>query len=985
MQFTLPELKTASFLNYRIGFWTVAAVSVLTLSGCQTGGTGGQDFISDDPSASDSGGTFGDEGAASTGGDPSGEGGDDGGEDNGGDGDVDISEADIVQMEGDRLYALSSYSGLTVVDMTNPDDMRALGTWETDAEPFEMYVENAQAFVMFNDYGFWEWDEGLDGWNYFSSSRLVALDASNPGSIQVEGEFTIPGRIQDSRRVGDILYLVTMQDGYCWDCPVEQQTVVTSLDISNPAQPHIVDQMAFTPEGDSWDWQRSVASTADRLYVASRTWEWEGLGSYIDVIDISAGDGTLTAGAQVPVTGSVFSRWQMDEYEGTLRVISQLGWSDNPLIETFTIESSQSIVPLGTGSLQLPTPESLRSVRFDGVRAYAITAEQTDPLFTIDLSDPAMPHQKGELEIPGWVYHMEARGDRVLALGFDQAHPDGSINVSLFDVSVFDQPALIRRVHFGGDWASFAEDQNRIHKAFTILDDEQMILIPHSGWEYDEGDYECYGNYRSGVQIVDWLNDDLTLRGLVPTRGQARRAFTHRERIVTMSDVEIASFEYADRDAPAAMDDLSIAVHVDQLVRAGDVWVRMARNWYTDEQILEIVSADDPASPEPLGTIELNTNESSCDWAYVEGLFASDNHVFVVETANGYDAQDNWTSTTRIMSIDISVPSAPVLQQVFELPGMRGWGTGSLGNVSTQSSWMVQQGNYLVFLMAENEQSESTQIVVVDLSNPAELSIAATLERPAGETQGQLSVMSDTVVSWHTEPVENQPGKVRFYFDRLDLDGEPTWAPKVNVPGMIVAWDAETGRAHTVDFAVSQVNISEDDCYSHPKYFGAVYDQNYNYAGSCRLIDQSLEQLAVSNNGAMLLRSIDIEGDYGLEQLYATSSRIFAKTDKSTWTGEDYLEDSKLVVLDIDTVNAEPVEYDGEQLGQWWWIMTVEGDRAIAQGSYGELNLINAADVSSTEIVQSSFPGWGGCYGPVVEGDTVYCPMGPYGLETVEW
>ena len=246
--------------------------------------------------------------------------------------------------------------------------------------------------------------------------------------------------------------------------------------------------------------------------------------------------------------------------------------------------------------------------------------------------------------------------------------------------------------------------------------------------------------------------------------------------------------------------------------------------------------------------------------------------------------------------------------------------------------------------------------------------------------------MSDTVVSWHTEPVANQPGKVRFYFDRLDLSSEPSWAEKVNVPGIIVAWNAQAGRAYTVDFQISELNLNADDCYNHPKYWQFEYDNiNNNDAGTCKLIDQTLEQLAVQGGGAVLMRSIDIEGDYGLEQLYATESRIFARTDKTTWAGDNYDNDSKLIVLDLESVDAEPVELDGEQLGQWWWIMSVIGDRAISQGGYGQLNLIDASVASQTEIQQSSIPGWGGCYQPVIDGDTVYCPMGAYGLETVGW
>ena len=960
-----------------------AALGALTLAACGEEGEPVDSFISDDPNGGGGGGA--EEGGE---GDPGGTGGDDGGDgDNGGGEEPDISEADILHVDGDRLYALSTYSGLTVVDMSNPDDLHALGSWETDAEPFEMYVESGQAFVMFNDYGFWEWDDGVDDWSYQSSSRLVALDASDPADIQVRGEFTIPGRIQDSRRVGDVLYLVTLEDGWCWGCDDGQTTVITSLDISNEAEPKLIQQLDFNAPDDSWDWQRSVESTTERMYVASRTWEWEpGAGSVIDVIDISAGDGSLVAAEQVAVEGSVFSRWQMNEYEGVLRVISQRGWSDNPVIETFTIVDSTQFEPLGEGELTLPEPESLRSARFDGERAYAITAEQTDPLFTIDLSDPAAPKQVGELEIPGWVYHMEPRGDRVLALGFDPGNDAGSINVSLFDVSDFAAPALRRRVHFGGDWADFAEDQNRIHKAFTILDDEQMLLVPHTGWDYAD-EFACSGSYRSGVQIIDWKDDDLTLRGLIPARGRVRRAFTHADRIMTISDTELASFTYADRDNPAAKDALALAVNVGSLIRAGDYWVRVARDWYTNEQLLEVVAGDDPGAAEPLGVIDLATLDD-CNWSWIDGIFAEGDHVFVVQTiySETWDEENyEWNEFSRVTAVDISDPSAPTIVDSFDVPGQRAWGYSGLAGVSTQSSGVAHHDGALVFLTTDKN-DETNQVVVVDLADPSNLEISATLERPAGQSQGELSIMSDTVVSWHTEPVEGQPGKVRFYFDRLELDGTPEWAPKINVPGIIVAYDADQGRAFTVDFDISATNLSVDDCYAHPKFWNIDWDANYE-TGTCYLIERTLERLSISGATATLVGHYDIEGDAALRQLHATDSRIFAQIDRSSYdyVDENYDEDTDLVIVDIAGATTKIATHDGEELGHWWWITAVEGERAILRSNASQMSLIHAADVSAPEILHSSLPGWGGCYSPVLDGDTVYCPMGAYGLETVEW
>jgi hypothetical protein len=973
-------------LTYRFSTVAFVALGALTLMACgQESGPPIDSFISDDPHGSNS---DGDEG------DPNGTGGDEGGDAGDGDGDgdgVDISEADIIQVEGDRLYALSTYSGLTVVDIQNPDDLRALGNWETDAEPFEMYVEAGRAFVMFNDYGFWEWDELSNDWSYASSSRLVALDASDPAAIAVRGDFTLPGRIQDSRRVGDILYLVTLEDGWCWGCDNGQTTVITSLDISDEAHPAVIDQLELLADNDSWDWQRSVESTTERMYLASRTWDWEpGGGSVIDVVDISAGDGSLTLSEQVAVEGSVFSRWQMNEYEGVLRVISQRGWTDNPLIETFTIVSSAQIEPLGSGELTIPEPESLRSARFDGDRAYAITAEQIDPLFTIDLSDPADPKQAGELEIPGWVYHMEPRGDRILALGFDPAHPDGSVNVSLFDVSDFANPSLRRRVHFGGDWASFAEDQNRIHKAFTILEDEQMLLVPHTGWDFSGG-YECSGNYRSGVQLIDWKDDDLTLRGVAPARGRVRRAFTHAQRLLTVSDTELASFDYADRDNPATKDTLALAVHVDNLVRVGEVWVRVARSWYTSEQLLEVVDGDDPGSPEPLGVIDL-AGVGDCEYSWIEGIYpqtgADGEHVFVVQSvySEDWDNDHSWSEFLRVTAVDISNPSAPSIVDTYDIPGQRTWGYGQLAGVSTQSSAIAHQPGYLAFL-TRDPQTDKHQVEVLDLSDPTSLELVASLERPAGQTQGEFSVMSDTIVSWHTEPVEGQPGKVRFYFDRLDLAGAtPKWATKINVPGIIVAYDAEQNRAFTVDFSIHTADLSVEQCYTHPKYWRIDWDPNHE-TGTCYLIERSLERLSISGATASSSGSFDIEGDAGLVQLYATDSRIFAKVDQSSYdyVDESHERDTELVIVDIASPTTTVARHDGEGLGHYWWITRVEGERAVIRSNSSGMALVDATEVSAPIIHHSTLPGWGGCYNPILDGDTLYCPMGPYGLETIEW
>ena len=51
--------------------------------------------------------------------------------------------------------------------------------------------------------------------------------------------------------------------------------------------------------------------------------------------------------------------------------------------------------------------EQIYSVRFLGSRGYVVTFRQTDPLYSLDLSDPAKPRVTGELKINGYSAHLQ--------------------------------------------------------------------------------------------------------------------------------------------------------------------------------------------------------------------------------------------------------------------------------------------------------------------------------------------------------------------------------------------------------------------------------------------------------------------------------------------------------------------------------------------------------------------------------------------------
>lgn len=465
-----------------------------------------------------------------------------------------IVEADIIQLQQGRLFAISKSGSLSVVDVSAAGKLALLGQTQLQGEPFEMYLRASNQVVAMQ--------------NGEKKSIVTLIDATDPAAMKATASLEVAGELADSRIVGDVLYLATYENGSCDGCGPKPRTLVTTYNLLTQKQ---IDQEEFASNAPDaynlpWgqNWKRSIYVTDKRLYIGghadvdpkgywdprdtTQTPEPEGI---IDVLDITDPAGDLKSIVRIRVAGAILSRWQLDEKDGILRVVSQQGAGrtgnglNDPRVVTLKIDAAQdgttTFTPLGAMSLQMPKQEGLRSVRFDGNRAYAITYNQTDPLFIIDLSDPAAPKQRGELFMPGFVYHMEPFGDRVLGIGIDRDDQEGSLNVSLFDVSNPDAPTMKKRVSFASPHVYedyqileqvMAEDQDRIQKAFRVLDGG-LIVAPFSGLD------GCSGG---GVQLIDWKDDTLTKRALLDVPGNPRRAFKNGDEIIAVSDSNVRSF-----------------------------------------------------------------------------------------------------------------------------------------------------------------------------------------------------------------------------------------------------------------------------------------------------------------------------------------------------------------------------------------------------------------------------------------------------------
>jgi uncharacterized secreted protein with C-terminal beta-propeller domain len=147
------------------------------------------------------------------------------------------------------------------------------------------------------------------------------------------------------------------------------------------------------------------------------------------------------------------------------------------------------LAPSANGSLVrvgaldgLAPGEDIRSVRFDGDRGYVVTFKKTDPLFVLDLYQPAKPEVLGELKIPGFSTYMHRIDrDHLLSIGFDAddrgdfAYFDGVI-LQLFDVRNPTRPKLVHKEKIGTRGSSSEAATN--HLAFNYFDEKGLLAFP---------------------------------------------------------------------------------------------------------------------------------------------------------------------------------------------------------------------------------------------------------------------------------------------------------------------------------------------------------------------------------------------------------------------------------------------------------------------------------------------------------------------------
>jgi uncharacterized secreted protein with C-terminal beta-propeller domain len=221
-----------------------------------------------------------------------------------------------------------------------------------------------------------------------------------------------------------------------------------------------------------------VYASPTSLYVATQRWEADEPDTALHRFDIADPDRTAYAASGV-VPGTLLNQFALSEHAGVLRAASTTGWGTEgeSFVTTLARHDGRLVQRGQVGGLG--RGERIYAVRYAGDIGYVVTFRQTDPLYTIDLADPANPRVRGELKIPGYSAYLHPVGDDLLLGVGQEATEDGltqGLQLSLFDVRDLAHPTRLQQLRLGSRFSHSAVEWD--HHAFLWWQPKQLAVLP---------------------------------------------------------------------------------------------------------------------------------------------------------------------------------------------------------------------------------------------------------------------------------------------------------------------------------------------------------------------------------------------------------------------------------------------------------------------------------------------------------------------------
>lgn len=240
----------------------------------------------------------------------------------------------------------------------------------------------------------------------------------------------------------------------------------------------------------------TVYASTSNLYVSATHWGnwWDssdsGTTTNIYQFNLEDADVPLTAMGAVP--GVTLNQFSLDESDnGLLRVATTINVGDRASSGVYALAASAGNLRTIGSVTGLAPGEQIYSVRFIGDRGYVSTFRQVDPLFVIDLANPAKPRVVGELKVPGFSSYLHPLdATHLLGIGRDVDPDTGRVRglqLSIFDVGDPANPKRTGTYTFAGDgwqsWSAALWD----HHALSWFAEQGILALPVQQGDWWEG------------------------------------------------------------------------------------------------------------------------------------------------------------------------------------------------------------------------------------------------------------------------------------------------------------------------------------------------------------------------------------------------------------------------------------------------------------------------------------------------------------------
>ena len=412
-----------------------------------------------------------------------------------------VDEADIVKTDGSYLYTLKANSQeISIVDIRS-DQMKVVSgiSLNENFQASEFYLSDQKLFVLGNMQNT-QVDSDSKTLYRGSCTRIQTYDLADINNPKSIGTVDQSGYYRTSRFKDGYLYVFS--DYYIYDTitkkdypsyvPLVGDNLLKQSDIYLPtnhaADQYLVVSSVSASSPDKAADQKAVMSENGEVYVSENNiyiYEYANSSILADNLaaknqtilrKLSYNKGKLSGSAQGKVKGYLNDSFSIDEYDNTLRLVTTVTHNAG------NSSQSNAVYVLDADLKTIGKIEDLvYSARFLGDTGYFVTYEQTDPLFSVDFSDPENPKILGKLKIPGFSEYLHFYSDNLLlgiGMDTDENGITNGVKISMFDIS---DPSDVKEVSKYTLDQYYYSDVFSDYRAALVDPEKNLIGFPLSG------------------------------------------------------------------------------------------------------------------------------------------------------------------------------------------------------------------------------------------------------------------------------------------------------------------------------------------------------------------------------------------------------------------------------------------------------------------------------------------------------------------------